>query len=451
MKIQTVIIAIAALFTAASARGVTPAPVLTFTPANWTQTQYCTFWTHDDTTLCGSPTGGSTERYKRWISVGAQNSDVTGLPADDENDPLVHLGTALQPNGYNYQFIISDNDVTTPTGPRTARLFAVGSEVGEGQTAYFDLVVDGHTAGSIDAQYTISGAGITASDFTSNSLFGTYTIAYQGADYKRGILLCESDKFEALKEEYNQDPQDEYTAFRYAACLMAMGQDQQALQIWDFLSQNKNSVTSAFHRALYYVTGGAFKGLPYDQNINLSLKEYFRVLFLIDLNPYYPEEDKVYELNKFYELKKQMELRARYFVPLLYLLKYGYGVIGHERSVSHQDPTYTGPRGDTYPEYAPYTADSLMKAITYANECLVMPQKEYYNTNSFQNVKRDCQLFQEIALKLEPLEQKRRNMILQVEACKYTDCPEYKDLVLNQIQPLWYDVGKVIKTNPFND
>ena len=149
-----------------------PTVTLTFNAGNWGTRQTCAFWTYDDLVQRG-PTEGS-EAGQRWFRVGAQQSDITG-------SATIGHHTGQGGNG-DYRAIIQQNDDPTPTGPRFVDFFPVGTEVAEGQHAVFDVVLSPPRTSSFVVPYTITGgAGITASDFGSNQLHGSYTITVSGA------------------------------------------------------------------------------------------------------------------------------------------------------------------------------------------------------------------------------------------------------------------------------
>ncbi|MDD9884336.1 MAG: hypothetical protein OXU62_07375, partial [Gammaproteobacteria bacterium] len=149
-----------------------PTVTLTFNAGNWGTRQTCAFWTYDDLVQRG-PTAG-TEAGQRWFRVGAQQSDITG-------SATIGHHTGQGGNG-DYRAIIQQNDDPTPTGPRFVDFFPVGTEVAEGQHAVFDVVLSPPRTSTFVVPYTITGgAGITASDFASNQLHGSYTITVSGA------------------------------------------------------------------------------------------------------------------------------------------------------------------------------------------------------------------------------------------------------------------------------
>ncbi len=220
----------------------------------------------------------------------------------------------------------------------------------------------------------------------------------------------------------------------YATCLLAKGEnDFEALRRLHYLADHHEKVSAAFEIARYIETGGEFEHEIDVDNINKAIEAYYKVLFLINLDPRYPNNG-----HWVYEIAKQMELQSSYALPFLYNNKFINGFAGIHFDRLLQSPSYEGDRNkNTYPEYSPYTLDSLDKMIEHGRECQHLPLKNHFEINHYKSITEGCRLYADTAEALKPLEQKRLG-ILNQESCQdlnENNCPEYYQIT-NEILDL---------------
>lgn len=248
--------------------------------------------------------------------------------------------------------------------------------------------------------------------------------------YTRGLYQC--DSFSEAKKLYEDYPRNVNSRMGYAHCLLTKGEDEEGLRILNQVVDQHNEVKAAFILAAYIETGGTFENAIDKKNINEAISAYQRVLRLIALDPEYP-----FKGNMLYEAHSQMELSSFYNIPLLFDLKYSEGANGSENSYLLKSPSYKGRRDlNTYPEYRPYTIDSLRKTIEHSDRCLSLPKKRHFNREKYTKVTTACQVMKKYALATIPLEQ-RRLELLAVKSCSrdILQCPEY-DKVANEMVAL---------------
>lgn len=237
--------------------------------------------------------------------------------------------------------------------------------------------------------------------------------------FQRGYWFC-SKKSE---EYYESDPANIEYQYLYASCLVIKGRDDEGVPLLFDLCDHHSNLSSCFFLGDYLWTDGAFASLITEKNLNEAIHYYFRTLVIIKLIPSYPEPDYF-----FHEKGHQMELRAIYSVPYLYLRKYHLGTIGNYREHLFQSPSYQGDTSkETYPQYNTLVLDSLNKALRFAKKCASLPQKRHFRPDFYQATVKACDLMRETVLAMIPLEQKRREILLQPH-CKdlnETVCPEY--------------------------
>ena len=243
--------------------------------------------------------------------------------------------------------------------------------------------------------------------------------------YTRGHFAC--GDFEEMERLYKMEPDSINYQAGYASCLLAKGEnDFEALRRLHYLADHHEKVSAAFEIARYTETGGEFEHEIDVDNINEAIEAYYKVLFLINLDPRYPNNG-----HRVYEVAKQMWLQSSYALPFLYNNKFLHGAIGTQHDRLLQSPSYEGDRNiKTYPEYSPYTLDSLDKMIEHGRECQHLPRKNHFEINHYKSITESCRLYADFAEALKPLEQKRLG-ILNQESCQdlnENNCPEYYEV-----------------------
>ena len=191
--------------------------------------------------------------------------------------------------------------------------------------------------------------------------------------YSRGNWLCED--FEDMEQSHRSEPENILLQRGYAHCLITGGDDLRGLNILHNIvdhSTHPARVGAAWMIANYLSSGGTFENRIDENNINEAIKAFKRVVFFIDLDPDYPEVG-----NSIYEEEVQIELKTHYLFLHCILKKL---------SMEFRAPpywqtslSYKGDRGlNTYPQYSPYTIDSLEKMIEFADACLALPRKRHF-------------------------------------------------------------------------
>ena len=188
--------------------------------------------------------------------------------------------------------------------------------------------------------------------------------------------------------------------------------------------KNQNNVKAASLIAYYIRTDGRLDGSTDENRLDEAIQAYFKVLSLIDFDPNYPYDDYIA-----YERESQTELNATSLVPQLYMAKFWDGAHGNYNQHLLKSPSYKGDRDlKTYPQYSPYTMDSLNKVIKFANECLALPGKPHFQRNAYIAHREACQILKVTATAIRPLEEQKL-VLLAGESCKdLPQCPEYDEL-----------------------
>ena len=261
-------------------------------------------------------------------------------------------------------------------------------------------------------------------------------------NYSRGNWVCVG--FNRTEQNYRADSTNIYYRMGYALCLLTRGDDSQGMAILHNIvdhSTHPARVKAAFMVAEYISTGGTFEDTIDKDNINEAIEAYGRVIFFISLDPDYSNT------NDLFEEEAQMELTSHYRIPLLYSAKFKKGAAGTDNIHLLSSPSYNGDRDlNTYPEYSPYTIDSLEKAIEFANQCLALPPKRHFLTSSYRNYKAGCQVLKEAAQDILPLE-RQRLVLLDTDSCSndLLQCDEYNEILLETINPILRQVNSEIR------
>ena len=245
--------------------------------------------------------------------------------------------------------------------------------------------------------------------------------------YTRGNLKCTDADFKIVEQNYRSTPTDIYRRIGYALCLIVKGKDHQGMAILHNIVDNSTHsarVKAAWMVAEYISTGGTFEDTTDENNIIEAIEAYKRIVFFIDLDPYYPEG------NSLFEEESQIEFRTNYRIPMLYFAKFMKGAAGTDNMHLSRSPSYEGERDlNTYPKYSPYTIDSLAQMIKFADQCLALSPKRHFQSDHYKNHKAGCQVFKEAATAILPLEYQRL-VLLDTNSCSddLPQCSEYQEI-----------------------
>ena len=193
----------------------------------------------------------------------------------------------------------------------------------------------------------------------------------------------------------------------------------------------------------------AAKSIP--RTYNEAIQAYKRVKFFVKLHepdypwggPFVPDPDS--DGKSDYrdagviddEGNDWMYISTIYRIPLLYMVKYWYGWEGSDNVHKLTSHSYDGDRNlNTYPDYAPYTLNSLTNVIEFADDChaVMVGQRHillHYDVEDYERGRRQynatCQVLKDAAVALFPLEQERL-ILLSTDSCTYDilKCEKYK-------------------------
>ena len=284
---------------------------------------------------------------------------------------------------------------------------------------------------------------IAAAAVTAVCLLLCFSSAGFANSYSKGNWSCID--FKAAEQDYRTTPENIYSQLWYAHCLITRGgDDHQGLNILHNIVDNSTEparVKAAWMLANYIKTGGTFENTTDENNINEAIEAYKRIVFFIDLDPKYPEG------NSIYEEEAQIELKTHYRLPLLYFDKFKYGSTGSDHMHLLNSPSYNGDRDlNTYPEYSPYTINSLNRMIEFADICLALPHKRHFIPRVYEKTKAECQVLKETAQALLPLE-RQRLVLLDTESCSIDllKCDEYNKILLETVNPIIRQANSEIK------
>ena len=135
---------------------------------------------------------------------------------------------------------------------------------------------------------------------------------------------------------------------------------------------------------------------------------------------------------------------------MLYFEKFKKGAKGTDNAYWQTSISYTGNGGlSTYPEYSPYTLDSLNKMIAFADECLALPRKWHFNPITYEKTKAECRVLKEAAQALLPLERERLTL-LNTESCSddLIQCLEHREVksdIITIIRQANSDIDAIIQ------
>ena len=263
--------------------------------------------------------------------------------------------------------------------------------------------------------------------------------------YSRGNWDC--GDFSSVEERYRSEPEDINLQIGYAGCLITRGDDSQGLTILHNIVDNRTErarVKAAWMVANYVDSGGTFEDTIDENSINEAIEAYGKVVFFIDLDPRYPDG------NELYEEESQIELKSHYRLPLLYFEKFKKGAKGTDNVRLLNSPSYNGESNlRTYPEYNPYTIDSLNKIIKFSDVCLALPRKRHFNPITYVKTIAECRVLKEAATAILPLERERL-ALLNTDSCSYDlpQCSEHQEVksgIISIIRQANSDIDAIIQ------
>lgn len=243
----------------------------------------------------------------------------------------------------------------------------------------------------------------------------------------RGNWLCSDADFEIVKDNYRAHSDDVNSRIDYAHCLIVKGRDSEGLAILHNIVKHSDQparVRAAWKVASYVKTGGIFEDTTDENNINEAIEASLKVIFFITSDRNYPDG------NEIYEAESQMELKTHYRLPLLYFEKFKKGAKGTDNIRLLTSPSYEGDRDlRTYPEYSPYTINSLERMIEFADVCIDLPLKRHFQHRVYEETKAECRVLKEAAQALLPLERERL-VLLNTDSCSddLPQCVEHREV-----------------------
>ena len=259
--------------------------------------------------------------------------------------------------------------------------------------------------------------------------------AFAQVSYKRENFGCSN--FVGMERLHKIRPESLAYTMGYAKCLLHKRDKGDnaiiALDYMRYLRDHHGFIPAAYGVALYAHTGGKFdRNLDFNE-VHQSIEDYHKLLSLINSDNRYPNNG-----FRYYEVEDQMELRAYYNLPFLYRSKFWNGIAETHYARLLEYPSYTSDMYlFPYPEYSPYTLDSLDRVVHYGRECQSLPKKQHFNAIHYKAFTEGCRLYVELARTLKPLDEKRLS-ILNRESCQDLNpdtCPEYYE-VLDEIVDL---------------
>ena len=190
-------------------------------------------------------------------------------------------------------------------------------------------------------------------------------------------------------------------------------------------ASDQNIVLATFLIAIYRETEGGFdKAKFFQPDITVPIEAYKKVWNQIVHLPNYPHEDFALKLD---EQGSRIKLRTAYSLPLLYFYRYFRGAIGHNNLLVSQSPSRTENEFDFYPKDQGVTVDSLHRTNEWAQTCKnIRYEEELWDRGIYDLFMGLCDILQEAALEMIPLEQQR---LQAAEHCEdILKCPEYEQL-----------------------
>ena len=248
--------------------------------------------------------------------------------------------------------------------------------------------------------------------------------------YSQGFFYCRN--FDGVKARHRDNPGSILRKRNYAMCLILKGEDDKGLNILNNLVQDHNDSLAAHIIAIHTRSGGKMNWSVNKDRIDEALQAHFKALSLIDLDPNYPS-DQLYRFEHSIAkpLIRQVERGVVVESAYLYMHRFLSGARGLYREHLLASPNYKGDRNlKTYPQYSPYTLDSLEKVIEFTDQCLSpLPEKPFFSKYLYIKDKKICQIRKDTAIALLPMEEQRLNLLAN-ESCASSlpHCPEYEEL-----------------------
>ena len=259
-------------------------------------------------------------------------------------------------------------------------------------------------------------------------------------DSGRDKNYCTEGSFKYFEEAYHREPENPDYQVGYGICHVIHAGDDPALRelydhealdiLYRAVELHKN-IRAAFFIAKYIQTGGDLNFHSLDHNkLNEAIAAHQHVLFLIYRDTSFPESGQIYNEEDY-----QIELKSNHALPLLYFYKFltgGWGVYNQRLLQSsiykkHNNENMNS-KSNTYPDYSPYTLDSLSRTVEFANQCINLPQKYYFDTVDYTVYKAACRILKKLALEFQPLQEQRLSILNQKSCEDILDCPDYHEL-----------------------
>ena len=204
--------------------------------------------------------------------------------------------------------------------------------------------------------------------------------------YRRGGSWCNS--LSKAKENYHSKPDNESAQADYGLCLIMARQDEEGIAHARSAGE-KGSIRAIFRLAFHYETGGTWN--PQDlepDNIQIAIDLYLQVTQMIQNYHGYPVGAAAVAEGEY-----SVEMKSYYTVPNLYFSKFFRGVLGAQnfRNNGNQEGE------KTYPQYRELTTDSLEKVIHYADICLDVPLKRYFDERKYHRYQSACMILKTAA------------------------------------------------------
>ena len=220
---------------------------------------------------------------------------------------------------------------------------------------------------------------------------GAFACFSGGADnYERGDSRC--DGFREAEEIYHSKPDNEFAQADYGLCLMMARRDEEGIAHLKSAGE-KGSIRAVYLLARHYGTGGTWNLQDLDfNNIQKTIDLYLQITQMINNYHGYPVGGATVAEEKY-----SLEMQAHYRVTDLYYNKFVRGAIGAENFRLNGDQESKEKGKETYQDYREYTADSLRKVIHYADICLNVPLKGYFNERRYHIYQSSCMILKTAA------------------------------------------------------
>ena len=203
--------------------------------------------------------------------------------------------------------------------------------------------------------------------------------------YRRGNGLCES--LSEVEREYNREPDNIINQTTYGECLIAAYRDEEGLFHLRSAGE-KGDIAAVFELARYYQTGGTLDDRVLEpNNIPQAIGLYLQVTQMIQNYQGYP-------FGSYVPLERQysMEMNTYYIVTSLYYKRFLWGSFGAENFRKNGNQESEAEGGETSPQHREHTTDSLQKTIHYAEICLNVPLKYYFDESKYNQYRSLCQI-----------------------------------------------------------